>query len=49
MLTLKRQQANGDEICIVLYTVSQKTSHLWLAITLTHVHRFWYFWQKCYR
>jgi len=26
-----------------------KTSHLWLAITLTHVNGFWYFWQKCYR
>jgi len=25
------------------YTVSQKTSHLWLAITLTHINRFWYF------
>jgi len=30
------------------YTVSQKTSHRWLAITLTHVNGFWYFWQKCY-
>ena len=26
-----------------IYTVSQKTSHLWLAITLTHVNGFWYF------
>jgi len=27
-----------------MYTVSQKkTSHLWLAITLTHVNGFWYF------
>jgi len=25
------------------YTVSEKTSHLWLAITLTHVNGFWYF------
>jgi len=25
------------------YTVSQKMSHLWLAITLTHVNEFWYF------
>ena len=25
------------------YTVSQKTSHLWLAITLMHVNGFWYF------
>jgi len=25
------------------YTVSQKTSHLWLAITLTHMNGFWYF------
>jgi len=25
------------------YTVSQKTSHLWLAITLTNVNGFWYF------
>jgi len=24
------------------YNVSQKTSHLWLAITLPHVNRFWY-------
>jgi len=31
------------------YTVSQKMSHLCLAINLTHVNRFWYFWQKCYR
>ena len=26
-----------------IYTVSQKTSHLWLAITLTHMNGFWYF------
>jgi len=26
-----------------MYTVSQKTSHLWLAITLTHVNALWYF------
>ena len=25
------------------YTVSQKTSHLWLAITLTHTNGFLYF------
>jgi len=25
------------------YTMSQKTSHLWLAITLTHMNGFWYF------
>jgi len=25
------------------YTVSQKTSHLWLALTLMHVNGFWYF------
>ena len=25
------------------YIVSQKTSHLWLAITLTHMNGFWYF------
>jgi len=31
------------------YTVSQKTSHLWLAIILTHMNGFWYFWQKCCR
>jgi len=30
-------------IRIRIYTVSQKTSHLWLAITLTHMNRFWYF------
>jgi len=30
------------------YTVSQKTSHPWLAITLTHMNGFWYFWQNCY-
>jgi len=30
--------------CILgYYTVSQKTSHLWLAITLTHMNGFWYF------
>jgi len=28
--------------------VSQKTTYLWLAITLTRVNGFWYFWQKCY-
>jgi len=32
----------------MLYSVSQKTSHLWLAITLTHVHGFWYFPTHCY-
>jgi len=31
---------------ISLYTVSQKTSHLWLAITLSHTVNFWH---KCYR
>ena len=32
------------------YTVSEKTFHLWLAITLTHMNGFFlYFWQKCYR
>jgi len=31
-----------------VHTVSQKTSHVWFAITLTHVNAFWYFWQKCY-
>ena len=25
------------------YTVSQKTSHLWLTITLAHTNGFWYF------
>jgi len=25
------------------YSVSKKTSHVWLAITLTHVNGFWYF------
>jgi len=30
-------------------TLSQKTSRLWLVITLTHVDGFWYFFgQKCY-
>jgi len=28
---------------VSIYTVSQKTSHLWLAITLMHVNGFWYF------
>jgi len=32
-----------------IYTVSQKTSHIWLAITLTHMNGFWHFWQKCYQ
>ena len=27
----------------VLHTMSQKTSHLWLAITLMHMNGFWYF------
>jgi len=27
----------------------KKTSHLWLAITLTHVNDFDIFLQKCYR
>jgi len=30
------------------YTVSQKMSHLWLAVTLTHVNRFWYFLAEIY-
>jgi len=25
------------------YIVPQKTSHLWLAMTLTHMNGFWYF------
>jgi len=33
---------------LTLHRIS-KTSHLWLAITSTHVNRFWYFWQKCYQ
>jgi len=28
---------------LIIYTVSQKTSHLWLAITLTHMNGFWHF------
>ena len=31
------------------YTVSQKTSHFWLAITLTQGADFDIFWQTCYR
>jgi len=32
------------------YTVSQKTSHLWLAITLPHMNKFLIiFLAKCYR
>ena len=34
---------------VYYYTMSQKTSHLWLAMTLKHVNRFDIFWQKCYR
>jgi len=30
------------------YTISQKTSLLQLAITLTHVNGFWYFLAECY-
>jgi len=30
-------------ICTLVYTVSQKTTRLWLAITLTHMNGFWYF------
>jgi len=30
-------------IASFIYTVSQKTSHLWLAITFTHIYGFWYF------
>jgi len=30
-------------LSIYLYTMSQKTSHVWLAITLTHMNGFWYF------
>ena len=26
----------------------EKTFHLWLAITLTQMNEFWYFWQNCY-
>jgi len=33
----------------IAYTVCQKTSQLWLAITLTRMNGFWCFWQKCYR
>ena len=38
------------EVCNI-YTpcLRKKTSHLWLALTLTHMNGFWYFWQKCYR
>jgi len=35
--------------CVNTCTPCLKTSHLWLAITLTHVNGFWHFWQKCYR
>jgi len=28
---------------MTIYTVSQKTSHLWFAITLTHENAFLYF------
>jgi len=28
--------------------VSQKTSHVRSAITLTYIQGFWLFWQKCY-
>ena len=31
-----------------IHRVSKKTSHLWLAITVTWTN-FWYFWQKCYQ
>jgi len=27
----------------ILHCVSKKASHLWLAVTLTHVNGFWYF------
>jgi len=34
---------------VIYYTVSQKKSHLWPAIILTHMNGFWFFfWQKCY-
>ena len=31
-----------------IYIVSQKTSHLWLAIISTYTIRLLYFWQTCY-
>jgi len=33
----------AQELAVPLYTVSQKTSHLWFAITLTHMSGFRYF------
>jgi len=40
----RRYKSQGKNILCL-----KKTSHLWLATTLTHMNRFWYFWQKCYQ
>jgi len=43
-LGTKKASARGHIVLNwVIYTVSQKTSHLWFAITLTHMSTFWYF------
>jgi len=38
-----RQFHSTETAVTKVYTVSQKTSHIWLAITLTHMNRFGYF------
>ena len=35
-----------DQNCIKYLHCFSKKAHLWLAITLTHMNGFWYFWQK---
>jgi len=47
-LVLSHQISPKNSDGVNIYTVSQKTSHLWLAITLTHMNGFWHFWHKCY-
>jgi len=34
---------NYATVILCIHRVSKKTSHLWLAITLTRMNGFWYF------
>jgi len=40
----------SDRFCEAASTPCLKkwTTYLWLAITLTHMNGFWFFWHKCY-
>jgi len=43
MYKLQSIMSSGCKCLIHQYTVSQKMSHLWIAITLRHANGFWYF------